>query len=1049
MSSGISSWSIRRPIPVIVLFAILTLAGWWSFMNLPVNANPKIEFPIVTVTVTQAGAAPSELETQITRRVEGAVAGLAGVRHITSTISEGVSSTVVEFRIGVDPDRATTDVRDAVTNIRTELPQGIEEPIIARLDVEGGAILYYAVRAPAMSTLDLSWFVDDRIARDLLAVPGVQKVKRLGGVSREIRVELDPSRLAAMGVTADQVNAQLRGTNIDVPGGRGEIGAREQAIRTLGGADTVDALAETPIALSNGRWAKLSDLGTVIDGGGEQRTLARLDGEPVVAFSVFRAKGSSDTVVADGVARRIAEIEALSPGVTISEIASNVEYTRESYDAAMTVLIEGALLTVLVVFVFLRNWRATVIAALAMPLSILPAFWAMDLLGFTLNSISLLALTLVIGILVDDAIVEIENIDRHLHMGKRPYQASIDAADAIGLAVVATTLTIIAVFAPVSFIGGIVGQYFKQFGLTVAVAVLASLLVARMLTPLMAAYMMQPVRKPAHDAAPSRIGRTYAGVLHWTLDHRGLTLLAAGLIFAGSLVLVPLLPTGFLPVSDSKISNLQVEMPPGSTLADTDAVARRITAELQQRREVDHVFFTIGGGGAAAADANSTGGDVTQAKLVIVLKPRGERGITRKAFERSVRDQIAQIPDIRFTFLGEGGSKDVSILLTGEDPEKLAAAVQALEREMRTLPQLANARSTEPMARPEILIRPRVDEAARLGVSAQAIGTVARIATIGDTDANSAKFNLGDRQVPIRVVLERGARTDIESLRQLRVARDGGGAVPLTSVADIGFGAGDAEVKRFDRRRQVSVEADLNGVPLGTALAAVETLPSLANLPEGVERPAFGDAEFMNEMFTSFAKAMLAGILMVLAVLVLLFKDFLQPVTILVALPLSVIGAIAALLLYNAALDLSAVIGLLMLMGIVTKNSILLVDFAIEGRRHGLDRRDALVQACLVRARPILMTTMAMVAGMMPAALGIGADAGFRGPMAVAVIGGLITSTVLSLVFVPAVFVTMDNIRLWLAPRLGRLTSVTAADRAAGEAGANIAPPAAPTGVVP
>ena len=1035
MSSGISSWSIRRPIPVIVLFVLLTVAGWWSFLHLPVNANPKLEFPIVTVTVTQAGAAPSELETQVTRRVEGAVAGLAEVRHITSTISDGVSATVVEFRIGTDPDRATTDVRDAVTNIRSDLPQAIEEPIIARLDVEGGAILYYGVNAPGLSTVDLSWFVDDRIARDLLAVPGVQKVQRMGGVAREIRVDLDPDRLAALGVTADQVNAQLRSTNADVPGGRGEIGAREQAIRTLGGADTVEDLATTPIALANGRWVRLADLGAVTDGAGEVRASARLDDAPVVGFAVYRAKGASDTVVADGVAQRLAELQAQTSGVTISEIASTVEYTRDSYNAAMTVLIEGALLTVLVVFVFLRDWRATLIAALAMPLSILPAFFAMDLLGFTLNSISLLALTLVIGILVDDAIVEIENIDRHLHLGKRPYQASIDAADAIGLAVVATTLAIVAVFAPVSFIGGVIGQYFKQFGLTVAVAVLASLLVARLLTPLMAAYMLRP--KPASaghgDAPPSRLAGGYARFLHWTLDHRRTTLGAAGAIFAVSLLLVPFLPTGFLPVSDSKISNLQVELPPGATLADTDAVARRIAAALRQRPEVDHVFTTIGGGGgAAAADATASGGDVTKASLLIVLKPRGERQVTRKEFERSARDELAPIPDIRFTFLGEGGGKDVSIVLTGDDPAKLTAAVQALEREMRALPQLANARSTEPLPRPEIRIRPRPDEAARLGVSAQAIGAVARIATIGDTDANSAKFNLGDRQVPIRVVLERAARSDIEALRQLRVA-GGRGAVPLTSVAEIGFGAGDAEVERYDRRRRVSVDADLNGVPLGTALAAIEALPSLAQLPDGIERPPVGEAEFMAEMFSSFGKAMLAGVLMVLAVLVLLFRDFLQPVTILIALPLSVIGAILALLGYGAALDLSSVIGLLMLMGIVTKNSILLVDFAIEGRRAGLDRRAALVQACLVRARPIIMTTMAMVAGMMPAALGIGADAGFRGPMAVAVIGGLVTSTVLSLVFVPAVFTVMDDIRAWLAPRLGRLTSVTGADRAAAE----------------
>lgn len=1024
MTGGISSWAIRRPVPTIVLFLALVIAGWIAFLRLPVNANPPISFPVVTVTVIQADAAPAELETQVTRRVEGAIAGLAGVRHIQSTVSRGSSQTTVEFRLGVDPDRATNDVRDAVAKIRSDLPQAIEEPVVARLDVEGGAILYYVVRAPGMTPLALSWFVEDTIGRELLTVSGVQRVQRLGGVDREIRGELDPDRLAALSISATEVNAQLRARNADVPGGRSDIAGREQSIRTLGAADSVEALAERPIALPGGRWATLSDLARVSDGAAEARSFSRYDGDPVVGFSVSRAKGSSDTEVAAAVSARLAEIGARTPGVAIEEVISTVEYTYESYDAAMHTLLEGALLTVLVVFVFLHDWRATLIAALAMPLSILPTFAAMAVFGFTLNSISLLALTLVIGILVDDAIVEIENIDRHIHQGKRPYRAAIDAADAIGLAVVATTLTIVAVFTPVSVIGGVVGQYFRQFGLTVAIAVLASLLVARLVTPLMAAYLLQP--KPA--AAEAGHGRRswladrYVRLLGWTLDHRRITLGIAAAIFVTSLMLAPLLPSGFLPESDSNVSQLKVELPPGTPLAETDRVTGRIAAALRERPEVAHVLVMTSA--------------VNDATVIIRLKPRAERGMTRKQFERAVRPLVAAVPDIRFAFLNDGGAKDVSVILAGDDPGLLAKAARALEAQMRGLPQLANVQSSEPLPQPELLVRPRFDEAARLGVSVEAIGTMARIATVGDTNANSAKFNLADRQIPIRVLIASAARADPEVLRQLRVLGDGGTAVPLTSVADLGFGSGEAEIERLDRKRRVAVEADLNGVPLGTALAAVAALPAMAALPPGVQEVPYGDAEYMAEMFANFALAMGTGVLLMLAVLILLFRDFLQPVTILVALPLSVGGALLALLLYGAALDLSSTIGLLMLMGIVGKNSILLVDFAIEARRQGLPRRAALLEAGATRARPIVMTTLAMVAGMAPAALGIGADAGFRAPMAVAVIGGLVASTLLSLVFVPVVFSAMDDLRAWVAPRLSRLTSVTPADLAADEAAA-------------
>ncbi|WP_312367614.1 efflux RND transporter permease subunit [Ensifer sp.] len=1016
MTSNISAWAIRKPVPTIVLFVVLTLVGIASFMRLPVNANPSVSFPVVTVTITQPSAQPAEMETQVTRRVEGVAAGLVAVNHIRSTVANGISTTTVEFKIGTDPDRAANDVREAVAQIRSDLPQSIQDPVVSRVDVDGSAIVYYTVRAPNMSAVELSWFVDDTLNGELLTLPGVQKVQRLGGVNREVRVSLDPERLLALGVTADQVNTAMRELNTNVPSGRGEIGGREQSIRTIGSATSVEELSRLSIPISGGRWVQLSDLAKIEDTSSEPRNFARLDGEQVVSFSISRSKGASDTVVADRVAARLAEIQARTPGVEIKEMISLVEYTKDSYDAAVTALLEGAGLTIVVVFAFLRNWRATLISALAMPLSILPTFMVMDLLGFTLNSISLLALTLVIGILVDDAIVEIENIERHVDMGKRPYLAAIDAADAIGLAIVATTLTIVAVFAPVSFIGGAVGQYFKQFGLTVAIAVLFSLAVARLLTPLMAAYLLRPRAGHGHEARRSRIGDVYVRMLGWTLDHRKTALSIVALIFVGSLALLTMLPTGFLPAGDSNLSTLKVTLPPGTRLEETARISDELSRKIKERSEVDSVLAT--------AD------NLNRVDLLIKLRPRKEREISRKEFELSLRPLLAETPDIQATFASEQGAKDLSIYLTSDDAEALTRAVRQLEKEMRAMPGLVNVQSTEPLLSPELLVRPRLDEAARLGVSVTSIGTVARIATMGDSESNSARFNLGNRQVPIRVMLAETARADFDTLRNLRVGTNSGKLVPLTSVADISFGAEEGSVERLNRKRLMAVEANLNGITLGTAFDAVSALPAMTDMPAGVSQANYGEAEYMSEMFRNFALALLAGILMVSAVLVLLFKDFLQPITILIALPLSIGGAALALILFGAALDLSSTIGILMLMGIVCKNSILLVDHAIVCRNEGADRRTALLTAGTTRARPIIMTTIAMVAGMVPAAIGVGADAAFRAPMAIAVIGGLITSTMLSLVFVPVMFTVMDDVSIRLGRRLKRLSSVTDEDKA-------------------
>ena len=1002
MNWNISAWAIRKPIASIVLFFILTLLGVFAFGKLPITRFPNIDVPIVTIGVLQSGAAPSELESQVTKKVEDAVAGIAGVKRVTSSISDGLSQTTIEFRLEVNSDRAVNDVKDSIAKIKADLPRTIEEPVIQRLDIAGLPILTFAVSAPDMNLEQLSWFVDDVAARALQGLRGVGQVQRIGGVDREIKVELDPDRLLSLGVTAGEVSRQLRATNSDIGGGRSEIAGQEQSIRTLAGVRSVEDVGNVTIALSGGRHVRLMDVANVSDGAAEARRFARLDGRPVVAFGVVRATGASDATVAALVTSKIEALRTNNPGVSIDLIDSFVDYTLGNYKSAMNTLIEGALLSVLVVFVFLRNWRATLITALAIPLSIFPTFWAIHMMGFSLNLVSLLALTLATGILVDDAIVEIENIVRHMHMGKSPWRAALDASEEIGLAVMAITLTIVAVFAPVSFMGGIAGQYFKQFGLTVAVAVLFSLLVARLITPLLAAYFMAPhteVEKPE-----GAVMRSYTKLVGFSVRHRFLTLFAGLAIFMGSIQATKLLPSGFLPAEDVARLLLAVELPPGARIEDTMRVADDIAERLRAKPEVRSVFVDGGRLGMGAAE-------VRKAQITVNLTHKSKRTKKQKQIEGEVAALVAGVPDVRSWFLNDNGQRAVSVVVLGADTALVEKVGLELASQMKRLPMVANVVSSVALDRPEVRIIPRSDRAAELGVSTDAVAEAIRVATIGDVDANLAKFNAGNRLVPIRVALERNARADIDMLGNLRVATSRGGSAPLSSVADITFSQGPASISRYDRQRRIAVEGDLvGGVALGEALGNIYELPAAKNLPAGVTITESGDAEVMAEVFQGFAQAMGAGIMMVLAVLILLFSSVLQPITILFSLPLSIGGVIIALLLTGNSISMPVVIGILMLMGIVTKNAIMLVDFAVEQMAHGMDRTTAIVEAGRKRARPIVMTTIAMVAGMVPSALGIGDGGEFRAPMAIGVIGGLIVSTMLSLVFVPAVFTIMDDV---------------------------------------
>jgi multidrug efflux pump subunit AcrB len=1011
---NISAWAIRHPVSPIVLFVVLFFMGVVAFIRLPINATPDISFPLVTVTVSEPGAAPTEIDTQIVQKVEGSIASIGNIKRMTSLSMEGEAYTTVEFLIGTPVDRAVSDVRDAVAKVRSQLPEGIQEPVVQRIDIDGGAIVYYAISTTSMTEEELSWFVDNTITKRLLGVAGVAQVQRGGGVDREIRVDLDPARMQALGITAVDVNRQLRQLNIDAPGGRAQVGGAEQSIRVLGGAVSAARLGDTQIMLSGGRFARLADVAEVHDGVAEVRSLSRLNGRRATTFGVLRSRGSSDVTVLKGIQGELAKISKEFPQVKMTQVFTSVDSTHEMYESSILALIEGSILAVLVVWFFLRDLRATAISALAIPLSAIPTFAFMRWAGFTLNEISLLALSLVAGVLVDDAIVEIENIVRHMRMGKSGFQAALDAADEIGLAVVACSATIIAVFLPVSFMGGITGQFFMQFGLTVAAAVFFSLLVARLITPVIAAYTLKSDSIKAHHDGP--IMTRYLVMLRWCVEHRWKTLAFGTGFFALSLVVFAMLPTTFAPQPDLSNSALSIELPPGVRLEDTAAVSDAASALMRRQPEVTNIVESIGEDGDT--------GEVRNATLYISLVPRNQRKLTERQWEQKMILELHKIPDARINFqtngAGSGGGRDITLFLVGDDGTLVQSTAQQIVTEMRTLPTLRDPRINGDLPRPEIVIRPHLDLAAQLGVTVQSISQTVLIATLGDIPQNVAKFSLADRQIPIRVSLVEHSRNDLATLENLPVPTAAGQTVPLKSVADLSFGEGPTKVRRYNQSHRVSMEADLNHTELGTAMTAIRALPTMKNLPHGVRLVEVGDVEVMTELFTNFTLAMATGILMVFAVLVLLFARVFQPLTILSALPLSVGGAAVALMVCQMPVSLPVVIGFLMLMGIVAKNSILLVDFAIEEMRAGKDRLTALLESGHKRARPIVMTTIAMIAGMLPVALGIHGDNSFRAPMAVAVIGGLLTSTLLTLVIVPAAFTLVDDIERWIGPKVAR-----------------------------
>lgn len=1034
---NISAWSIRHPVVPIVLFAALMLLGIISFTRMEVQDQPDIEFPVVVVSIIQPGAAPTEIETQVTQRIESAVRTISGVSSISSTASEGSSTTMIEFQLGEDINASVAEVKNMVDQARGNLPDGILEPQVFKVNTSSEPIAYFAVAADDMTIEQLSWFIDDAVARRLQSVEGVAEVKRNGGVNREILVTLDPARMQAFGATASQVNAALRALNVNAAGGKAEIGGTRQSVRVLGNAHDAYSLSQSDIPLGN-RVVKLADLATVRDSFGEITSRSKVNGRPVVTFSVARARGASDVSAYDGALAEMKKLEKERPGVHFTQLFSSVEYTKKQYESSIFSMVEGAVLAVIVVFFFLRDWRATIVSAIAIPLSAVPTFWFLSAwFGFTLNTMSLLALGLVAGVLVDDAIVEIENIVRHMRMGKTAYQASIDAADEIGLAVVATTCSIAAVFLPVGLMPGVAGAFFKNFGLTVVVSVMMSLAVARMITPMIAAYYLKSSGHAEHGEGAGMA--LYLRVLHWSLDVRDAVAMKARLLQAKgrlsiidrigirlrdhriwmigvalgamliTVALFAVMPSELFPDQNSDNTRLRVEMAPGTTLAQTEQVLDELANMLRARPEVDQVNEQVSEGNGR-----------------IFINMRKDRAITTSQFEREMTPKVQAMADARVTFQGQNSQgsstgRGLEVMLSSSDPVQLDAAASALVEQMKTVPEVIGPRISGDLRRPEVVILPRTDLAATLGVTTASLSQAIRIATMGEIDQNAAKFSLSDRQVPIRVRLPVEARRDLANIANLPVPTATGGSVPLSRVAEITFGSGPSTIQRYNQERRIFIGADLApNVVKSQAMEKIEALPIMKNLPAGVSNTPFGQDKWQKEMIINLALAVPAGWGLMFAVLVLLYHRIVSPLVNMGSLLLAPFGGLLALAIFGKPISMPVYIGILMLFGIVAKNSILLIDFAIEEMQRGTPKFEAIIEAGHKRAQPIVMTTVAMTAGMLPAALSLSGDPAFRAPMGLVVIGGLVVSTVLTLLIIPAAFSLADGLERRIGPRLRR-----------------------------
>jgi HAE1 family hydrophobic/amphiphilic exporter-1 len=1028
---GLSGLAIRRPVFASMVMLGLIVLGLFAYRRLPIDQFPEVDIPVVTVQTVYPGASPQTIEREVTRRMEEAFNPVEGVDRITSVTLEGVSQVIVEFELGRDVDAASQDIRSKIEAIRRDLPEDIDPPVVQKFDPAAQPIISLALASNTMPLVDLTALADEGVRRRLEAVSGVGEVRVAGGLAREIRVNLLPDRLRAVGVTVPEVMGALASQNIEVPAGRVERGASEQLVRVTGRITDPAQFADVIVANRGGGPIRLRDVADVQTSTEEERSVALVNGERAVSLDVLKVSGANTVAVADGVKEAVAELQATLPaGTTMSVVRDNSVTIRQSVDDVIHELVLGAILTVLIVMLFLNDWKATAITSLALPVSVISAFILMSALGFTLNVLTLMALSLSIGILIDDAIVVIENIVRHRELGEDHFTAAGRGTQEIVLAVMATTLSIVAVFVPVAFMGGIIGRFFYQFGLTVAWAVLVSLFVSFTLTPMLAAWWgVNPhTGHEGGNVLTRSIGRfnawfdrqagRYRGIITWALGHRKSTIALAVVAFIGSFMLFPLIGGGFMPVSDNSEFTVQFETPEGSSLAYTRGKGEQIVQRLRALPGVDYTYTAIGAGAT---------GTVTTGDVFVKLVPSAEREQSQVEMMVEAREVLKPLFGVRTSVLEAGGlggaQAPLAVQVRGPEAAELQRLAQLVLREIEQIPGIVDAQSSVGELRPEFRVEVNRDLANEVGLDIGQVAATVRPFLAGETATRWEDPTGEERDVVVQVAPEQ--RTSAENLASLPVAtsqRDASGAavtVPLGDVARVERGAAPAQIDRQDLERVATVSASTAPeLSIADASTAIRERLTTVDLPAGYSVQLGGETEQLEETVGYVVEAIFLAIILIFLILASQFESFTQPFAIMLSLPLSLIGVLLALLVTNDTLNMMSMIGVIMLFGLVTKNAILLVDNANERRALGADRFTALVEAGQVRLRPIVMTTLAMIAGMLPIAMAMGEGGGFRAPMARAVIGGLITSTLLTLLVVPVAYTYFDDVGGWFKRKL-------------------------------
>lgn len=1039
---GLSGIAIRRPVFTTMVMLGLIVLGVFGFRQLAIDDMPEVDIPIVVVQTVYPGASPEVMEREVTRRLEESFNPVEGVDRITSQSLESVSLIIIEFDLERNGDQAAQDIRSRIDLVRRDLPDDIEEPVVLKFDPNQQPILSIALSSSTLSAVELTSLADETVRRRLEAVNGVGEVQIAGGLEREIRIYLDPEKMQALGISVAEVTGAIQRQNLEVPAGRLERGDQEQLVRVAGRITDPDQFADIIIANRNGQPIRLGQIAHVEDGTEEERSLAFVNGQRAVSLDIRKVSGANTVAVADDVFKAIDDLREILPeGTEIQVVRDNSEYIRKSVSSVIHELLLGALLTVLVVMFFLNDWKATVITSFALPVSVISSFILMNALDFTLNNLTLMALSLAIGILIDDAIIVIENIVRHREMGEDRFTAAARGTREIFLAVVATTFSIVAVFVPVAFMGGIVGRFFFQFGLTIAFAVLVSLFVSFTLTPMLAAHwgvephkeltgflgvIMRPI--VGFNRWFDRQAIKYRGVIEWALGHRKTTLGIAFASLVGAFMLFPMIGGGFMPTQDSSQFAITFETPEGSSIDYTRRKAEAILAEVHAMEEVAYTYATIAAGFT---------GTVTQGDIYVRLKPRAERKRTQQELMVATRERLASIYGVTTGVTEantmDGGMKPLQIQVRGPDMDELRRISNEVAAMMAEIPGIVDIENTLGDRRPEYRVEIDRDVANRLGLDVGQV-TMTVMPLMAGTDVTRWEDPSGEeRDVVIQV--GRGRRTSVEDLATLPIAtpiRDASGmavTVPLGQIARIVPSESPAQIDRQDLQRVGTVAASTSPeLSIAEASAQIRQALSRLDLPPGYSITFGGETERLEETFGYVIEALLLAVILIFLILASQFESVTHPIAIMLSLPLSLVGVLLALLITGDTLNMMSMIGVILLMGLVTKNAILLVDNANERRRtEGKDRWTALVEAGQVRLRPIMMTTLAMIFGMLPIALGLGEGGGFRAPMARAVIGGLITSTMLTLIVVPVAYTYLDDLGAWLR-RLFRRDRLQEAD---------------------